>query len=370
MRIETVTLFHAQMPLVQPFETSFGVETDRPCIIVRVEGDGATGWGECVAGSGPWYSPETIGTAWHILSEFLIPLAQGQDYAAASDVFDSFGRVRGHRMAKAGLEMAIWDLQAKQQGRPLAEMLGGVRDRVAVGVSVGIQSSLPQLLDVIGGYLHQGYGRIKIKIKPGWDVAITRAVREQFPDTLLQVDANSAFTLRDAHLFTAMDDLDLLLIEQPLDDEDIYDHAALQRQLQTPICLDESILSVDHARAAIELGSCRVINIKPGRVGGYTASRRIHDLCQEHDIPVWHGGMLETGIGRAHSVALATLPNFTLPGDISASNRYYRSDIVDRPFVLNDDSTLSVPTGPGIGVAVDEERLQHITVRQATFTRQ
>lgn len=369
MRIEKVTLFHAQMALVQPFETSFGVEIDRECIIVRVEGEGAVGWGECVAGSGPWYSPETVETAWHVLSDFLIPLVVEQDYASAEDVFDSFSRVRGHRMAKAGLEMACWDLYAKQQGRSLAALLGGVRDRVAVGVSVGVQPSLDRLIEVIGDYLEQGYGRIKIKIKPGWDAPIARAVREHFPETPLQVDANSAFRLEDAPLFVAMDDLNLLLIEQPLDDEDIYDHASLQRQLQTPICLDESILSVDHARAAIELGSCCVINIKPGRVGGLTASRRLHDLCGAHNIPVWHGGMLETGIGRAHSVALATLPGFTLPGDISASNRYYKADIVDRPFVLNDDSTLSVPEGNGIGVAVDEERLHQITKRRVEFVR-
>ena len=355
------------MPLAQPFETSFGVEQDRECIILRAEADGAVGWGECVAGTGPWYSYETVTTAWHVLSDFLIPLLLGQELTGPDEVFDRFSRVRGHQMAKAGLEMALWDLAAVLRGVSLARLLGGSRDRVPVGVSVGIQPTPELLLERVQGFVDQGYGRVKIKIKPGWDVEVTHLLRREFPDLPLQVDANSAYHLADAPTFEAIDDLGLLLIEQPLDHDDIYDHGALQRRLRTPICLDESIISVDHARVALELGSCRTINIKPGRVGGHTTSRRIHDLCVSHGVPVWHGGMLETGIGRAHSVALAGLPGFTLPGDISASDRYYDVDLIDPPFTLNPDSTLSVPTGTGIGVRVDEQRLQSLTLRQAEF---
>lgn len=368
MRLDHLTLFRIRMSLAHPFETSFGVERDRECIIVRVEGDGAVGWGECVASTGPWYAYETVQTAWHILTDFLIPMLLGREIDGPQEVFDRLGQVRGHPMAKAGLEMALWDLAATQQGIPLSRLLGGTRDRVPVGVSIGVQKSLPALLDRVASFVEQGYARVKIKIKPGWDVEIVHAVRREFPELRLQVDANSAYRLADAPVFQAMDDLDLLLIEQPLGHDDIYDHARLQKQLRTPLCLDESIGSVDHARAALELGSCRVINIKPGRVGGYTSSIRIHDLCRERGIPVWHGGMLETGIGRAHNVALASLPGFTLPGDISASDRYYTKDLVDPPFSLNRDSTLSVPTGPGIGVTVDEERLRRVTLRQMEFT--
>lgn len=367
MHLERITLFHIQMPLAQPFETSFGVEHERECIVVRAEAESAVGWGECVAGSGPWYSSETVVTAWHILSHFLIPSLLGQSLAGPEEVFDRCARVRGNQMAKAGLEMALWDLAAAHRGLPLANLLGGTRDRVPVGVSVGIQASPELLVERVREFVAQGYARVKIKIKPGWDVEISRLLRREFPDLPLQVDANSAYSLEDTSRFEAIDDLGLLLIEQPLDHDDIYDHAALQRRLRTPICLDESIISVDHARAALELGSCRTINIKPGRVGGHTASKRIHDLCHARGVPVWHGGMLETGIGRAHNVALASLPGFSLAGDISASNRYYAVDLVDPPFALNPDSTLSVPTGPGIGVSVDVERLESLTLQRATF---
>jgi len=363
-----VTLFHIRMPLVHPFETSFGVEQDRECIIVRVEGDGAIGWGECVASAGPWYAYETTQTAWHILTRFLISMLLGRELSGPQEVFDRLRSVRGHPMAKAGLEMALWDLTASQQGVPLANLLGGTRERIPVGVSIGIQKSIPALLERIASFVEQGYARVKIKIKPNWDVDVVRAVRREFPDLKLQVDANSAYRLADAPVFQAMDDLDLLLIEQPLGHDDIYEHAKLQRQLRTPICLDESIVSIDHARVALELGSCRVINIKPGRVGGHASSIRIHDLCREQGVPVWHGGMLETGIGRAHNVALASLPGFTLPGDISASDRYYAEDLIDPPFTLNPDSTLTVPKGPGIGVTVNEERLRRVTLRQVEFT--
>ncbi|MFQ5854506.1 MAG: o-succinylbenzoate synthase [Anaerolineae bacterium] len=368
MKIDRVVLHHIRMPFVHPFETSFGAEQERDCIIVRVEGDGAVGWGECVAMAGPWYSYETTQTSWHVLSDFLIPMVLDQGSDGPEFVFDQFARVRGHNMAKAGLEMAMWDLAAKQTGASLAKMLGGVRNRVPVGVSVGIQPGLDALLERIAGFVEQGYHRIKIKIKPGWDADVVRAVRERFPETPLQVDANSAYRLADVDLFRTMEDLDLLLIEQPLAHDDIYEHSLLQRELRTPVCLDESIHSVAHARAALALDSCRVINIKPGRVGGHTSSKRIHDYCHARGIPVWHGGMLETGVGRAHNVALASLAGFTLPGDISASARYYDEDIVDPPFTLNDDSTLSVPSGAGIGVTVDHDRLEAVTVRTVEFT--
>jgi len=367
LKVDRVVLHNISMPLVHPFETSFGVERERECIIVQVEGAGAVGWGECVAQTGPWYSYETTQTNWHVLSDFLIPMVLGVRLDGPASVFDQLARVRGHNMAKAGLEMAIWDLAAKQAGVSMAQMLGGDRDRVPVGVSVGIQASLELLLERIAGFVEQGYHRVKIKIKPGWDIDIVPAVRKRFPDILLQVDANSAYRLGDVDVFRAMDDLDLLLIEQPLAHDDIYEHSLLQRELKTPICLDESIHSVDDARAALALDSGRNINIKPGRVGGHTSSKRIHDLCQEQDIPVWHGGMLETGIGRAHNVALASLAGFTLPGDISASARYYHEDIADPPFELNDDSTLSVPVGAGIGVTVLTDRLQGVTQRSLEF---
>ncbi len=367
LKVDCIILHHVRMPFVHPFETSFGVVRERDCIIVRVESDGAVGWGECVAMAGPWYSYETTQTNWHILSDFLIPMVLETEFDGPASVFDAFARVRGHNMAKAGLEMAIWDLAARQADVPLAQMLGGVRERVAVGVSVGVQPTLGALLERIADFVEQGYQRIKIKIKPGWDAEITRGVRERFPDIPLQVDANSAYRLADVDVFRAMDNLNLLLIEQPLAHDDIYEHSLLQRELRTPICLDESIHSVADARAALALGSCRVINIKPGRVGGHTSSKRIHDFCREQGVPVWHGGMLETGVGRAHSVALASLAGFTLPGDISASARYYHEDIVDPPFTLNEDSTLSVPTGAGIGVAVNTDRLKAVTLREVEY---
>jgi O-succinylbenzoate synthase len=367
LKVDHVTLAHVRMSLVERFETSFGVERDRDCLIIRVEGDGAVGWGECVAALRPWYSYETTQTAWHVLSDFLIPMVLETRYEGPEYVFDHFAWVRGHNMAKAGLEMAMWDLAARQAGVPLARLLGGTRDRVPVGVSIGVQPSPDQLLDRIAGFVQQGYHRVKIKIKPGWDADVTRSVRENFPELPLQVDANSAYRLADVDVFRAMDDLELLLIEQPLDYDDIYEHSLLQRELKTAVCLDESIHSADDARTALALGSTRVINIKPGRVGGHTSSKRIHDICQEQAVPVWHGGMLETGVGRAHSVALATLPNFSLPGDISASARYYHEDLVDPPFALNEDSTLSVPPGAGMGVAVNVDRLADVTLRRVEF---
>lgn len=367
MKLEQVELRHITMPLQSPFTTSFGTEVERPCIIVTVHAGGLTGYGECVAGDGPWYSYETIGTAWHVLSEFLVPMVLGASWEQPDDVWPLFAHVRGHNMAKAALEMACWDLAAKAAGLPLSHLLGGERDRVEVGVSVGIQQSPEALVETVDGYVADGYRRVKLKIAPGQDRAYVRAVRAKYPTLQLQVDANSAYRLQDTAIFKDMDDLGLLLIEQPLSNDDIIDHAALQRELQTPICLDESIHSPDDARHALELGSCRVINIKPGRVGGHLQSRAIHDICRSQQIPVWCGGMLETNIGRAHNVALATLPGFSLPGDISASARYYHSDVAGPEFVLNRDSTLSVPTGPGIGVEVDDSALERTTVRWQRF---
>ncbi len=367
MRIDRIELRHIKMHLVAPFETSFGVETDEQHIIVRVDADGITGWGECVAGGEPFYSYETTQTAWHILRDYLIPSVLRQDVASVDDAITLGSRVRGHNMAKAGLESALWDWFAKSRGVSLSKALGGTRERIVVGVSVGIQSSPEALVKRVESYLQEGYTRIKIKIAPGRDLQFVAAVRRVFPNILLQVDANSAYTLDDLATLCAMDDYNLLLIEQPLSNDDIFEHSKLQREMKTAIFLDESIHTRADAQAALELGSCRIINIKPGRVGGFTESKRIHDLCASRGVPVWHGGMLESGIGRAGNVALAALPNFTLPGDISASRRYYREDIVTPEFEVAADGTMAVPTQPGIGVEVLLDRLDRVTVRREEF---
>lgn len=363
MKIERIELHHIEMPLVHPFETSFGREFTRSSILVAVYADGLTGWGECVAEAGPWYSSETVETAWHMMRDFLIPQLLGQAIARPVDVVARFSRVRGHPMARAGLENAVWELLAQAQGLSVAQMLGGQREQVPVGVSVGIEPTLDLLLERVGSYVAAGYGRVKLKIKPGWDVQVVRAVRERWPDLPLQVDANSAYTLAHAPIFQELDQFGLLLIEQPLHYDDIVDHARLQAQVKTPICLDESIHSPEHARWALDLKACRVINIKVGRVGGLAAAQQIHDMCAEQGVPVWCGGMLETNVGRAANVALASLPNFSLPGDISASARYYHQDIAGPDFVLNDNSTISVPAGPGLGVQVIPERLAAVRLR-------
>lgn len=363
MQIDAIELHHIAMPLAHPFETSFGREEVRQCILVAVHSAGPTGWGECPVDAGPWYSYETVETAWHVLRDFLAPALLGHPVEAPAGVLAQFSRVRGHPMARAALENAVWDLLARDQGIPLHRMLGGQRTRVPVGVSVGIEPTLEDLLDQVAGYLEQGYGRVKLKIKPGWDIEVVRAVRRRWPDLPLQVDANSAYTLADAATLRQMDDLGLLLIEQPLDHDDIIEHAVLQSQLRTPICLDESITSPAHARWALDIGACRVINIKVARVGGLSNAVAIHDLCADRGVPVWCGGMLETNVGRAINVALATLPNFRLPGDISASARYYRSDVAAPDFVLNEDSTLSPPSGTGIGVAILPEQLASVRRR-------
>ena len=348
-----------KLPLVHFFETSFGRIDDKHFILVRLDGDGATGYGECVAEQDPYYSSETNATVWHIIEEFIAPRVLGADYAHPRDVFPALKAIRGHNMAKAAVEMAAWDLFATQRGEPLSRVLGGQgRDRIASGVSIGIQSSLDELAAKVERELAAGYRRIKIKIKPGWDLAAVETVRARFGAIPLMVDANAAYTLADADHLAQLDRFDLMMIEQPLDYDDIADHATLQRRLTTPICLDESIKTVGIAREAIAAGACRIINIKPGRVGGFSESIKLHDLCASHGIPVWHGGMLESGIGRAANVHLSTLANFTLPGDIAASKRYFDPDLIDPPIEVAADGTIAVPTRPGLGVAIRQDRVE------------
>jgi len=367
MKIERITLYHLRMPLRTHFETSFGRIDTRDCLLVEAFSEGLVGYGECVADRDPGYSYETSATAWHVLSEFVIPTILNHELEGPQDFARRTESVRGHPMAKAGLEMALWDLQGKRQGRSLRQMLGGEHEKVDVGVSVGIQHSPEALVKVVEGYLAQGYRRVKLKIKPGRDIAEARAVRSAFPEVRLQVDANSAYTLENAPALLPLDDLDLLLIEQPLAEDDLWDHHRLQAQFKTPICLDESILSARHARQALEMGSCRVINIKAGRVGGLSEALAIHDLCRSQGVPVWCGGMLETGVGRASNLALASLPGFTLPGDISATDRYYAEDITAQRFTLNADSTIDVPDAPGLGVSLDHETLERVTLARMTL---
>ena len=362
MRIERIELRQVRLPYVAPFETSGWREEASHAIIVRIEAEGVEGWGESPAGANPFYNEENYKTAWVIQQDYLAPMLLAAEIQSPADVTPALQRVRANRIAKCGLEFAVWDLYARREGRSLASLLGGTRDRVAVGVSVGIQKDVATLLKVVGGYVDAGYKRIKLKIRPGWDVEPTRAVRETWPDILLQVDANSIYHLADADHLAELDRFGLLLIEQPLAHDDIFDHAHLQARLRSPICLDESIVSPEHARWAVEMNACRVINIKPSRIGGLADSIKVHDIAAAADIPVWHGGMLETGIGRATNVALASLPNFSLPGDISANDRYFARDIVLNPFTLNPDSTLTVPTAPGNGALVDEDYLDEVTL--------
>lgn len=362
MRIERIELRQMRLPYVAPFETSGWREEASHAIIVRIEAEGVEGWGESPAGANPFYNEENYKTAWVIQQDYLAPMLLAAEIQSPADVTPALQRVRANRIAKCGLEFAVWDLCARREGRSLASLLGGTRDRVAVGVSVGIQKDVATLLKVVGGYVDAGYKRIKLKIRPGWDVEPTRAVRETWPDILLQVDANSIYHLADADHLAELDRFGLLLIEQPLAHDDIFDHAHLQARLRSPICLDESIVSPEHARWAVEMNACRVINIKPSRIGGLADSIKVHDIAAAADIPVWHGGMLETGIGRATNVALASLPNFSLPGDISANDRYFARDIVLNPFTLNPDSTLTVPTAPGNGALVDEDYLDEVTL--------
>jgi O-succinylbenzoate synthase len=359
MKITGVELRRIAMPLVAPFRTSFGTESARDILLVRVVTPDGEGWGECVAMHEPLYSSEYVDGAIEVLTRFLIPALSALDDVNASVVGPALSPFKGHLMAKAALEAAVLDAELRAAGMPLARYLGATQSRVACGVSVGIMETVPQLIDAVAGYLDQGYQRVKLKIEQGWDVGPVRAVRERFGDILLQVDANAAYSLGEARQLAKLDPFDLLLIEQPLAEDDVRGHAELARMLRTPICLDESITSARAAADAIALGACRIVNIKPGRVGGYLEARRVHDVCAAHDVPVWCGGMLETGIGRAANLALAALPGFVLPGDTSGSSRYYHQDITP-PFVLA-DGYLAVPNGPGIGVEPIAEILDSVT---------
>jgi o-succinylbenzoate synthase len=363
MRIRAITLREIHLRLLSPFQTSFGTSDLRRILLVEVDADGVTGWGESTAGEKPFYSYETVETAWLILRDYLWPIVRGRRIEAA-DVWDLLGGVRGHNMAKAALETAIWDAEAKQKEVALAKLLGGPREEIPCGVSIGIQPTLAGLLQRVEEALAAGYQRIKIKIKPGVDIDPVRALRERFPHLRLMVDANSAYDLEQAALLKQLDHFHLIMIEQPLGWDDIYSHVQLQRQLETPICLDECIHSVELARAAIETGACRIINIKLGRVGGHTAARRMHDLCQGKSIPVWCGGMLESGIGRAHNIAMSSLANFSLPGDVSASRRYWAEDIIEPEVEVSKQGTISVPSAPGIGFRPRLERIESLTKRR------
>lgn len=370
MKIKHIDLFEVHVPLIAPFETSFGVAHNKECILLRVETtDGAVGWSE-YAGDGPGYSYETIETAWHILSDYLIPMALKADWQDPTEAPAIFKWVRGHNFTKAALEGALWDLCAQRAGISVRDLIGKtsrhaqLRDRLTVGVSIGVQPSTEALVERILAYRADGYARIKIKIKPGRDVQDARGARAAIPGVPLMVDANSAYSLADAPMLKQMDELDLLMIEQPLAYDDIYEHSKLQPQLKTRVCLDESIHTPGDAAFALEMGACKIINIKQGRVGGITNAIKIHDIAMKAGAPVWKGGMLETGVGRALNVALAALPNFTLPGDLSASNRYFHEDIIDPPFSLDADKQLPVPSGPGLGVNVVQSRVDRQTVRK------
>jgi len=366
--ISSIELREIRLPLIHFFETSFGRTTERRIILVRVrDRDGAEGWGECTAGEGPFYSEEWTDTAWDTLREFLAPMIAGTRIEKADSVFQLMKAVRGHRMAKAAIENACWDLEAKLAGLPLWNYLGGTQREIPCGVSIGIQDTPQILLEKIEKEVAAGYQRIKIKIKPGWDVKIVERVRKQFPDLRLMSDANSAYTLADVSLFKELDRFNLMMIEQPLTHDDIFDHAILQQQIETAVCLDESIHSPEDAKHALDLKSCRIINVKLGRVGGHSEAKRLERITRESNAPVWCGGMLEAGIGRAHNIAMATLAGFTLPGDVSASARYWEEDIIDPPVTVSTSGTIAAPDRPGIGFDVKLSRLNALTVRKETI---
>ncbi|SDY09224.1 O-succinylbenzoate synthase [Amycolatopsis xylanica] len=367
MKLTGVEVLRVSMPLVAPFRTSFGSQDARDILLLRAVTPSGEGWGECGAMGAPVYSSEYTDGVEHVLEHFLVPALLGAGEITANKVAPLLAKFKGHRMAKSVLEMAVLDAELRAHDLSFGTALGSTKDRVPCGVSVGIMDSIPQLLDVVGGYLDAGYLRIKLKIEPGWDVEPVRAVRERFgDDILLQVDANTAYTLADAPLLAKLDPFNLLLLEQPLEEEDVHGHAELAKHIRTPICLDESVVDARSAADAIRLGACRVVNIKPSRVGGYLEAKRVHDVCAANGIPVWCGGMIETGLGRAANVALASLPGFTMPGDTSASERFYRQDITE-PFVL-DGGHLPVPTGPGLGVSPIPERLAEVVTRKKWLT--
>ncbi len=367
MKIERVELAHLYLPYVHFFETSFGREEGRDFLIVRAYSGGLCGYGEVVASSAPLYSYETTSTAWLILANYLIPLLFQKGISRAEDFYTEARKYRGHPMAKAGLELALWDLQAKKANVPLARLYGGTREKIPAGVSLGIEDSVGDLLYRIAIHLGEGYKRIKVKIKPGWDVGIIKEIRNVYTDIPLQADANGAYVFDDNEGLKMLDEYNLMMLEQPFSPYDLWDHSRLQREMKTPLCLDESITSEDTARQALEMGSCRIINIKVGRVGGMVEARKIHDHCRREGIPVWCGGMLESGIGRAHNLHLASLPNFKLPNDLSASSRYYKEDLIEPPIELERNGTIKVPVGPGIGVHPVEKRIQRATLREEAF---
>jgi O-succinylbenzoate synthase len=369
VKIASIELREIRLPLIHFFETSFGRTTERRILLVRaLDADGVEGWGECTAGEGPFYSEEWAESAWSVIKTYLAPMTVGREVERASDVWALMRAVRGNRMAKAAIETACWDIEARRAGLPLWKLLGGVRAEIACGVSIGIQDSPEALLEKIERELAAGYQRIKIKIKPGWDASIVARVRARFPDIQLMVDANSAYTLSDVSLFQAMDKYNLMMIEQPLAYDDTVDHALLQEQIETPVCLDESIRSSEDARKAIEMGACRIVNVKLGRVGGHAEAQRVERVCREKNVPVWCGGMLESGIGRAHNIAMATLAGFTLPGDVSASARYWEEEIIEPPVTVSKRGTIAAPTAPGIGFAIKYKRIDALTVRKESYT--
>jgi O-succinylbenzoate synthase len=368
IRIDRITLREIRMPLVHFFETSFGRTTERRIVLVEVSSDGLSGWGEVTCGENPFYNEEWTESAWPLLRDYVAPRVLRHTFECAADVGARSAHIRGHLMTRGGLEVAVWDLEARMFGKPLYQHIGGgARREIPCGVSIGIQDNVAQLLHKIETELAAGYQRIKMKIKPGWDVEVVREVRKRFPDILLMADANSAYTLADAALLKALDEFNLMMIEQPLAHDEIIDHAKLQAQLKTPICLDECIRSAHHAQQAIAMDAGRIINIKLGRVGGFAEAKRVHDIAQAAGIPVWCGGMLESGIGRAHNIALATLPNFTLPGDVSASKRYWCRDIIQPPVETTPHGTIAVRDEPGFGYQLDRDFLDSITVRQESI---
>lgn len=367
MTIDTIELREIHLPLVSPFETSGWKEEEKTCIIVSLEEGSLIGYGECAVSPGPWYGPETLTTAWHIMEDHILPRVLGKDYDNPQEFLSEISHIRGHNMTKAAFEMALWDLLAKKKKTSLSRMLGGTRTRVESGVSVGVQRSIKQLIEAVGEYVKQGYLRVKLKIKPEWDIKQVGAVRAQFPSLRLMVDANGAYSPENQVALAQLNQFGLMMIEQPFAWDDMVEHALLQSMIETPVCLDESVSSLNDMKTALALQSCRVLNIKPARVGGLGVSKNIHDLCLSNKMPVWCGGLLETGIGRAHNVALASLAGFVLPGDISASNRYFKQDIVNPEFVLNSDGTLDVPQGNGIGVEVLADRLEENTTVKKRF---
>jgi o-succinylbenzoate synthase len=364
MRIESVWLRELRMRLKAPFETSSEVTWDRRILLVEVGVDGLCGWGEITAAEDPFYNSETTETAWHIVKDFIVPCVLGKSVESASEISTLLDPIRGHEMAKAGVENAIWDIEAQQKNVSLATLLGGTRQDIPCGVSIGIQDSTSTLLGKIESELCAGYQRIKLKIKPGKDFEVVAAVRRQYPEIKLMIDANSAYRLEDLELLKMFDQHDLMMIEQPLAWDDIYHHSRLQAQLRTPICLDECIHNACHAEAAINLGACRIINIKLGRVGGHTRAKQVHDLSVRHSIPVWCGGMLESGVGRAHNIAMSALQGFVLPGDVSASRRYWDEDIIEPEVEVSPAGTIRVPETPGLGYAIRRKKVEHLTVRQ------